>query len=508
MAIKTSVKKIGKLSAIYLAGAATPKVTGLFLLPIFTHYLVPEQFGIVKLALQISQLLAVFVQLGTPASLKSSYFRVAEAERAGFVKATYIGQLFHGALSCLVLSAIGYFFSDALLPNLPLEHKLLFPLWLLIVWSSFLGGFQKLGVSLAQIEERAWLSVSVDVTRYMAQDLAGVLVVVLLGWQGFGRQVTVIFGLAVAAVLALRLLVRSGRAPFAWSTYADLLRRGLTFVPHSLAGVLSLTVNTWILNKLASTAEVGIYGIAVQFAQFLEMPLFSLGNAAYPTLAKLMNDGGPEARREQSRLYTLTIVGAAGLALCISVLAPVAIDLLADEKFHGAKLLTTVLVAGFFFQGLYIIGSHVVFYFGGGLTLSTATASSVVANGALCLLLVPRYGMLGAAYAMVGSFVLRAAIVIAVGRRLYSLPWEVGPIVRATLAIAAVAAADVLATAGLGLVPGLLVKVALLASVVPLLLGMRVITVKEIRELGRLIQRHFPGGRRGAGPGEAEVGDD
>ena len=82
MALKKSVVKIGRLSTIYMIGSIAPKVLGLLLLPVFTHYLVPEQFGIVRLALQISQVLAILLQLGFGASLKSFYFKLEEQKKA------------------------------------------------------------------------------------------------------------------------------------------------------------------------------------------------------------------------------------------------------------------------------------------------------------------------------------------------------------------------------------------------------------------------------------------
>ena len=130
MNIQKSAFKIGKLSTIYMLGSILPKVLGLILLPVFTHYLVPEQFGIVRLALLIMQLMLILVQLGLWGGLKSHYFRTDQAVRPELVKTVLLGQVAQTGFLCMLLSISGVWLCQLLLPNLPLTPQKVFGLWL------------------------------------------------------------------------------------------------------------------------------------------------------------------------------------------------------------------------------------------------------------------------------------------------------------------------------------------------------------------------------------------
>ncbi len=487
MALKRNVVKIGRLSTIYMIGSIAPKVLGLFLLPVFTHYLVPEQFGIIRLALQISQVLAVVLQLGFGASLKSFYFKFEGFTKEEIVKTAFLGHLALSALLCTILSVAGIWLAAPLLPNLPLNPDLIMGLWLMIVWGCFFDSKLRLATIMVQLQERASTSVVLNLAKMLSQDLIGVVGVVWLGWLGFGRQGSVLMGSFVGGVISIWVLWRFGRGQFSLSLFKKLLTTGLTFIPHSLAGILSLSINTWILNKMISSAAIGVYGIAIMFAQFIVIPITSIGNGAYPTLAKLMKDGSRAAKEEQSRLYTLIITGVALVTLAIVMFAPVAIDVLTDPKYHEAKTIVYVLGLAWFLQGIYLVGSHVVFYYGGGLWLGTATITSVIVNVVLSLVLIPRYGIFGAAFAMAGCFLIRALIVLVVGQRMHPLPWQIGQIVRALIATGVLGTADFVVSPMLDFSGSFALKIVLAALVIPVLVFLGVVKTNELNEIKKLL---------------------
>jgi len=108
--------KVGKLSSIYMTGNILPKVIGLLLLPVFSHYLVPEQFAIACLALQIIMPLSILSQLGLVSSLKSYYFRVKPEKRPQPVRTILQGQAAFVFLFCIILSLERYMDKQILMP--------------------------------------------------------------------------------------------------------------------------------------------------------------------------------------------------------------------------------------------------------------------------------------------------------------------------------------------------------------------------------------------------------
>jgi O-antigen/teichoic acid export membrane protein len=133
----------------------------------------------------------------------------------------------------------------------------------------------------------------------------------------------------------------------------------------------------------------------------------------------------------------VTTYGVAVLALMTAGLSAIAADLL-DVVTHGQYTEAASVVAwtslGVLFQGIYLMTS-----IGLNITRQTqyypvATAIAAAANVAFNLLLIPRHGIMGAAYANGIAYALQAAIAYIFSQRLYPIRYEWGRLLRVTLA--------------------------------------------------------------------------
>jgi O-antigen/teichoic acid export membrane protein len=481
-----AVTRISRLGSIYLLGSIVPQVVAMLLLPVFTSYLQPEQMGIVTLATRVAGPIGILVQFSLFSGLSRYYFRVEKPLRPGLIRSAQIGQTVVSVATCGLLSIAGIWIAAPLLPNLPLTGECVFYLWLMIVWGCFFNGIVDLAAGTAQLLERARTAVSIGLVNYLGQTGLGVVAVTLLGWQGFGRQSTLFLAAVVAAVVSYRVLWRAGGGTFSAHAFRRIGMSGVTFVPHNMANNLQFALNAWLLNAMASTAALAIYGMALAFAMLIDMPLVALMNAAYPTLAPLMNEGSPEARRQQSRLNSMLAMGIIVLALAVLLLAPVAIAVLTAPAYHAAISLTPVLVLAWLFQGFYNLVLHPLFFFRGGIGLSMASISAVVGSAVLSFLLIPQYGCAGAAWAVVGCFVVKFVVAARLSHRAYPLPWEVSRILRALACGAAFAAVDLCLSPGLSLPLAVLLKVALLLLIAPAFWIVGAVRTEEWRRLQRL----------------------
>jgi O-antigen/teichoic acid export membrane protein len=401
-----------------------------------------------------------------------------------------LGQIGASATICLLLSLAGLWCARWVLPNLPLDATYVYYLWLMLVWGCFLSAMIDLTMGTSQLMERARTSVFLGLLNYGSQVGLGVAAVVLLGWQGFGRQGTIFLGFLIAASASAAILWRYGRGAFDSQMFRNVAGKGLTFIPHALATNLQWFLNAWLLDWWISPATLAVYGIAIAFAALIDMPVISLTNAAYPTLARWMNDGSTESRRQQARLYTLLAIGIVVLSLGSLLFSPVAIHILTAPAYHEAAQVVGILILAWLFQGFYNLVLQPAFYFGGGLVISIASVSAVVATAVFSLLLIPRMGMYGAAWAVVACFGIKFAVAAVISWQLYALPWEVSKIAAALACGLAIATADHWLSAGLGLVAAIGVKSALLAAMVPALWITRAVSAAELRRLmGIVLER-------------------
>ena len=343
-------RRVAQLSSIYLFGNVLVRIFSLLLLPIFTFYLIPEQLGIVHVSQQWIAFLIIAMQFGLSSALNSHYFREEEENRSQLIMNVVIGDIILAFVCCLIASYLGALYSHLLLPNLPLNDENRYALWHIIIWTSFLTILVFLGRNVLTLREEAVKSVSLNMARYFLQIGLGLFVVVVIGWKGFGRQAMGLVGAAVTAIVSIRILARRSEGLFRWQQFCIVARTALTFYPSALINAFAITVNVWLLAHLTSAVEIGIYGVALMFGQFLGWPVTALHSGSFPTAAKMMRQGNAESRSRQSRIYSLMIVMTTLSALILATISPLAIELLTTSAYHEAKHYTSPIVLAFLFR--------------------------------------------------------------------------------------------------------------------------------------------------------------
>jgi len=495
MKLRQDITKIGTLGAVYTMGNAVSMALGILALPILTRFIAPGQMGIVRIAAEIIAPLAIIMNLGIVCALRNRFFKTEGEDRTSFVRSLLVGVTLQMTVLGTALSLLGFWLAPILLPNLPLGEHGLIILWLLIVWGAFAGCMELFGTRLAELSQRAGLSVSIRLVHAVTQVALGIVAVAVLGWQGLGRQATIFAGGAVACIWSFALSWRWSRGHFDASVYRETLPIGLGFVPHLLAGVLVLAINSWMLTKMGSAELMGIYGTAVLFARVQQMPITALDASTYPTIVAYMRDGSEKARRQHSRLLVIILSGVLALSLLTYMFVPVAIRLLTAPSYHLAAKIVPVLAVAWCFAGVYMIMAQHVHYQGGGTWLSLASIPALIVSVALGWLLIPIWGAYGAAVALLGCFIVRAATVTAISQHLYRLPMRTGELLRVIACGAVLATADSVVAEKLSLPLAVGAKFLLLAMFVPLLMFSGVMNKSELRTclqmvFGRLQSRY------------------
>jgi len=494
MSLAAKAAKIGKLSTIYMLSTIIVRGVGLFLLPIFTHYLDPGQMGIVTLAGQVMLPLTIVTQLGLWTSLKSHYFRTPESIRPVLVRTVFLGQLVQAGVICSLLSVVGIWTADWFLPNLPLNYWHVYCLWLMIVWGCFFRPWQRMASGLAQLHERAFTAVFLTISEACLRIGLGLLVVVCLGWRGFGRTGSITASMVIIGSIGLVVSWRYGRERFELPLFRKVVITGLAFVPSTLSIALTQTVNAWLLTDMVDVAAMGVYGVAIMFPQLIQMFLLAFGNAAFPTIARMMADGSQEIRRQQARLYTFVFLVLGAISLGVCLFASPAIRLLTDPAYHEAVYIAPILSLAWLAQSGYTIVSQPVFFKGGGLWFACANMASLLATVVLSLVLIPAYGIYGAAWAMVGGFTCRLIVISLIHLRLYRLPWEIRNIVMLLIVLLTLGAIDYLFANNISLIWSIAAKIALFISFPLLMMSTGVVRRSDWTSILQTMSRKKKGG--------------
>ncbi len=177
-------------------------------------------------------------------------------------------------------------------------------------------------------------------------------------------------------------------------------RRAIFFTMiASLGAVLFGNVETFILSRFSSPAEVGVYAMAFRFAQFVSFPIFALSSGLAPVATAAVSDDRLEtAQRKTITAARIATFAAAAAALSLA-LAGIYIFPAIHADFGGAYVVMNIISAGLVFQAM--LGYPLIFIviYGFERTASLYGVVITVAGLGFITLLTAFFGAVGAAIA-------------------------------------------------------------------------------------------------------------
>jgi O-antigen/teichoic acid export membrane protein len=473
------LRRLATTGAAYTAASVLSKLIALFLLPIYTAYLSPADYGAAEVMLASLVAASIIVRLGVIEAILRFYYLAGEKPEA-VVRTAFASLFWTTTIAALIALPFAGEISEALLEeeNAQLARLAILGLWHLTLWEFVL--------TLLRLDERARL--------YFTYTIAQVLVtipitVALVVGTDLGASAILLgsFGTGVF-FLAGRLWVERKRLAlrFEMPLLRRMLRFGLPTMPAELTLYSLSFLDRIIIVRLAGLAEAGLYALAVKFANGMQVLVRGF-HLAWPPLAYSITDDD-EARRSYALIVSWFVAVISFAVVGLWLLAPWLVRLLADERFYEAQEAVGPLAAGTALYALYLVLVVILGRTGRTELSFPATATAVIVNVGLNLVLVPEHGIIGAGVALVVSYAVVVALMYAIVRRLFWVPYEWRRLATAVfLAAALIAIWETL-------VPhdgadGLALTLALCAAYPVGLWAARFLTEEERERLGALFAR-------------------
>ncbi len=182
------------------------------------------------------------------------------------------------------------------------------------------------------------------------------------------------------------------------------IKSSMPFLLISGLQIINSSADILMLGILRGAAETGVYAVAVRISNLILFFLVSVGITASPMIAGLY------AKNEINKLQRL-LTNSAKLVFLITIpIAALAIVYsnfilgMFGEDFIVARSPLIILCAGLAITSFFGISGHLALMIGIEKEIATIIALSSVLNITLNLLLIPKYGAIGAAIANTTSF--------------------------------------------------------------------------------------------------------
>src|SRR3954447_1483354 len=423
------LRRLATTGAAYTASSIGSKFIAVFLLPLYTQYLTPSDYGAVEVMIASVVAASIVIRFGMIEAILRFYYR-DDVDRHEVLASGFATLLW----SSTIAAAVALFFAEpisvALLGHSDpgLARLAILGLWTLTLWEYVLA--------LLRLAERARLFFGMTIANVLVTIPVTVWLVVIEE-QGASGLLAATYATAIPFI-AWRLVAE--RHSLALLPDRALLRKmtrfGLPTMPAELSLYSLSFIDRLILVRRASLAEAGLYALAVKFAQGMGVLARGL-QLAWPPLAYSIADD-EEAKRVYALVFTWFAAVCAFAATGLWLYARWIVRLLAAPDFFRSYEAVGLLATGVGLYALYLVQVIVLGRVNRTELSFPATISGTILNVVLNLWLVPSLGIVGAGIALVASYLTILLVTWLLSRRLFPVPYEWGRLAGLVLLAAAV----------------------------------------------------------------------
>ncbi|MER3524987.1 MAG: hypothetical protein C4326_13290 [Ignavibacteria bacterium] len=432
------LKRLGTDTAVYGISTVVGRFLTLFLTPLYTNVLPPADLGVVATVYAYIAFLNIVYGYG----MEGAYMRYASSLERGDKRETFSAAFVSVACTSLLFSLFIWLRRSPLaaIAGVPMQHTSVvgYAAGILLLDALALIPFAYL-----RMEGKAKLFAALKLFNIVLTVLLNLTLLVKYSYGVEGIFLSNLVASGATFVLLLPTAARMLTVQWSADLYKALLRFALPSVPSYLASMMIQVIDRPVLEALTSKATVGIYQANYRLGIFMMLIVSTFDFAWRPFF--LTNASQPNARQLFARALTYFFLFMTSCFLVVSffindvVTIPIyhGKSLIAPEYWSGLSIVPVVLAAYIFLgvsntmvAGIYIEKQTRKL----PMVTFVGAAVNVLAN----VLLIPPFGIMGAAVATLLSYAVMAVMLYVITQNIYPIAWEWGRMGKITLAASAV----------------------------------------------------------------------
>ena len=375
------------------------KIVSFLLLPLYTAYLLPAEFGELQFIISLGTFLRSVSQFG----LNTAFWKFKNdfpSEKLPDLSFNVMATQFYIGSIVVALSSIVVFATEES------TWKWLFIFYLLALLVKLISE-NYLMVSRASQQPKLYLRITL--TQLVVFVTCNILFITTLGWGIFG----IVSAYMVAFMLTSMVYYRRMKSLVVGSLSKDLQKKLVAFGGPLLLGNLSILIlsisDRWFLMTFSTETELGLYSYGYKFADLLGTFMTYAFQLAWAPLAwkAITNDAG---RKLYFQVEKLIMIGfPVFVLLSLPVLFFVARFITVNPEFIAGLNITYIIAFSHIFYAYYSFNSVKNLHFNKRNNIVSGNIVAAVLNTALNIALITTYGMLGAALATIISYIVMYA---------------------------------------------------------------------------------------------------
>ena len=481
--------KLGKEAAVYGLSSIVGRFLNFLLVPFYTNYLAKAQFGVQS---NIYAYIAfAFVIYGY--GMDSAYMRFVVSAESSDKRQTFSIPFFSVVGTSVLLSFVIHSFATTIsdLIGSPGHANLIqYSAWILCFDTLVIVPFAYL-----RMTNRAKLFAGLRILNIVINVFLTIIMLVVAKMKLEAVFIANLIASGVTALVLLWIVFPQLTIRLSGRLFKDMLTFGLPYIPAGLAGIAIQVIDRPIVKALTNDDTLGIYTANYRLGVLMMLVVGMFDYAWRPFFLTHARD------QDAPKLFSKVFTYVAALLMLVFVTGSLFIEDIVRIKFFGRYFIhpdywgglsiVPIVLMAYVFTGAYVNFVVGIYLEKKTKYLPYATGTGALVNVVVNLVLIPKYGITGAAIATLLSYVVMAIGIYFPSQRLYHVEYEWGRLIRVMLAACIVVAAVLL----LGLQPatllGIAVKLGATALFVLLVFVLRIFDTADIRETREALSKMF-----------------
>ena len=394
-----------------------------FLLPLYTHMFTPEEYGVVSLAYAFMGFTLILYRYGMDSALMKYAVQKEGQERGEYISTIYGLQV----ISSVVFSCI-LFFSRNIITKIVLGVDK--PEWIaLLSGVLLLDALWNLPVLMLRTEEKPVPFIAFNLINVLSTMGFNIFFVAILKMGILGVLFANLAASSIVFILSLPIIIK--RVSFRTIqpvTLKIVFKFAIPFLPAGIFTMIMELANRYFLYWMAGTQEVGLYSAGYKLGIFGLIVVMGFNMGWTPYFLKRGTEDGARENFSQAATLFLGLLGFVTVAVSLWIPEIMRLSIgsrtLIGEQFWSAENVVFCILFAYFFFGTYVIQLPGIFIREITNWIPIFRAIGATVNIALNILLIPKYGVIGSAWATVFAFMFMSLSVFFRSYKIYPIPYN------------------------------------------------------------------------------------
>lgn len=433
---------LARHSAAYSLGSIVAKATAFLIIPLYTRFMIKDDYAAYVLLNAGGAVLGVLFELGVSSAVMRFYYDFdREHDRRRYIGTIWLFALLVTMVISLTLTLVGRTPFDQLFKGITF-----WPYGVLTIWSVFLGSANFIPWVLMRVREQSSRFLVLVAAQASALVVLAIVLVVVMRLGLLGAVLASFIQSCLVFVFFTVYTLRNASLRPVWSHVRPFLAYGLPVLVLQAGWWVLDASDRFILRRFTTLAIVAVYSVGYAIGRILITVSQSINQALTPFFFNAVTEGDPEAKDMASYAATYFLLAIGTLGLVVIVFAHEAVLFFGGHAYLEATDIVPLIVLGAIAQGMFYVPSRAMFLNKKMASFPLILLVGSVVNIGLNFALIPAVGMIGAAVATIAGYVATATLTFVISQRHYPIAYQWSRMARIVAVLVAEAVAQDLYT--------------------------------------------------------------